>query len=235
MRLNFANQRILAVLAHPDDEYLCAGTLARARDDGAAIGLCVLCRGDKGQPDPPIPNLAHVRRAEMAASAGLLGAELLFGDFGDGELFDAVESRAVLIDRYRRFRPTLVLAHAASDYHADHRAASALAEAVSWFSSSPGHHASSPPLETPPALWWLDTVDMHEFHPHFYIDISNYVDLKREIMRCHQSQIARGSGAGSSDMEAFLVRQTESRGAESGVRAAEAFRLHHAWKRVRAW
>ena len=69
MRLDFSNEHVLTVVAHPDDaEYLCAGTLARAKADGAAIGVCVLCQGDKGQPTTPIPNLADVRRAEMAAN-----------------------------------------------------------------------------------------------------------------------------------------------------------------------
>jgi len=235
MRLNFANQRILAVLAHPDDEFLCAGTLARAKADGAMVALYVLCRGDRGQPNPPIANLAEVRRTEMNAAAGLLGAELFCGEFGDGELFDSAQSRAILIQQYRQFRPSLVLAHAASDYHADHRAASALAEAASWFSASPGHHTASPPLDMPPALWWLDTVGMHDFSPHFYIDTSDHVDLKRQIIRCHRSQIARGGEPGFPPLEELIVRQAETRGAQSEVRAAEAFRLHHAWKRMRAW
>ncbi|HEY5312559.1 MAG TPA: PIG-L deacetylase family protein [Pirellulales bacterium] len=235
MRLSFDRERVLAVLAHPDDEFLCAGTLARAKADGAAIGVCVLCRGDKGQPEPPLANLAEVRRAEMAASVGLLGAELLFGDFGDGELFDRVESRAIVIERFRQFRPSLVLAHAASDYHADHRAASALAEAASWFSASPGHHTASPPLEMPPAVWWLDTVDMHDFNPHFYVDTSEQVELKQQMLRCHRSQLARGSNPGFSPLEDLATRQAEARGVQSGVRAAEAFRLHRGWKRVRAW
>ena len=49
MRITFQHDRVLAVMAHPDDaELLCAGTLARARADGAAIAICVMCRGDKG-------------------------------------------------------------------------------------------------------------------------------------------------------------------------------------------
>ena len=44
-----------------------------------------------------------------------------------GELFDNQESRGRLIEILRQFRPTLVLAHSPHDYHADHRAASALA------------------------------------------------------------------------------------------------------------
>lgn len=76
MKLDFSNERLLTVVAHPDDaELLCAGTLARARADGATIGLCALCRGDKGQPAKPVPNLAATRRREMAAAAQLLGAE----------------------------------------------------------------------------------------------------------------------------------------------------------------
>src|SRR5438477_4422722 len=112
MRLSFSDERVLAVVAHPDDaEVLCAGTLARARADGAAVGIGVLCQGDKGQPTPPLEDLAAVRRAEMTAAAALLGAELFFGDFPDGALDDGVGERRRLLVLYRRFRTTLVLAH----------------------------------------------------------------------------------------------------------------------------
>ena len=50
MRLDFAGERVMAVVAHPDDaELLCAGTLARARSEGAAIAICVMCRGEIGR------------------------------------------------------------------------------------------------------------------------------------------------------------------------------------------
>src|SRR5438093_10035512 len=152
MRLDFSGERVLAVVAHPDDaELLCAGTLARARRDGAAIGVCVLCQGDKGQPATPIHDLAGVRREEAQAAAELLGAELLTGEFLDGELADGTEQRRKLITLYRQFRPTVVLAHAPNDYHPDHRAASALAEAASWFAASGGYSPEQPRLETQPA------------------------------------------------------------------------------------
>src|SRR5436853_2934028 len=98
MRLSFADERVLAVMAHPDDaELLCAGTLARAKKDGATIGVCVLCKGDKGQPVVRIENLTDVRRAEAAAAAKLVGAELLTGEFSDGELADTTAARQKLI------------------------------------------------------------------------------------------------------------------------------------------
>lgn len=236
MQLRFDNERVLAVVAHPDDaELLCAGTLARAKADGAAIGICVLCRGDKGQPDPPIENLGDVRSGEMRESAALLGAELLEGGFGDGELFDASESRRAVTELIRRFRPTLVLAHWRGDYHADHQAASAVTETATWFCASAGQKTASPPLAKPPALWWMDTVEMIGFEPHFSIDVSEYVDLKTRMMRCHRSQLARGHEEDFSPLEEMMIRQCRARGAQAGVSAAEAFRTHGAWKRFAAW
>lgn len=236
MRLSFANERVLAVVAHPDDaELLCAGTLARAKADGAPIGICVLCQGDKGQPSPPIDELAAVRRAEMAQAALLLGADLLLGEFPDGQLFDGAEERKVVIELFRRFGPTLVLAHHPADYHADHRAAGVLAEAASWFCASAGQAATSPPLETPPALWWLDTVNQCGFLPEFFVDVSDYVDLKRKMLACHRSQLQRGSASGFAPLEELMLRQCRLRGDQAGVNAAEAYRAHQAWKRVRAW
>jgi LmbE family N-acetylglucosaminyl deacetylase len=71
----------------------------------------------------------------------------------DGTLSDSSLTRQKLIAIFRRFRPTLILAHEPTDYHPDHRAAAALAEAASWFCASHGHKAGAAPLAAPPALW----------------------------------------------------------------------------------
>jgi N-acetylglucosamine malate deacetylase 1 len=236
MKLDFTNERILAIVAHPDDaELLCAGTLARAKTDGSAIGICVLCQGDKGQPSRPIRNLAAVRRKEMAAATKLLGADLLMGGFFDGELFDTKESRLRSIELVRQFRPTLLLAHAPEDYHPDHKAASALTEASSWFAASRGHKTKSKPLSAAPALWFMDTVNMQGFTPDFYVDVSAQLALKERMLACHRSQLACGKDGDFSPLLDLLRRQSLARGAQSGVAAAEAFRIHDAFKRASAW
>jgi LmbE family N-acetylglucosaminyl deacetylase len=236
MRLSFADERVLAVVAHPDDaEMLCAGTLARARADGAAVAICVLCRGDKGQPAEPVADLAAVRAREMAAAAQLLGADLFPGGCDDGTLADSDESRRTLVEVYRRFRPTLVLAHAPEDYHPDHRSAGALAEAATWFSASRGYATGTPALAEPPALWWMDTLGMTGFTPGFFIDVSAYVPLKEQMLACHQSQLQRGSDRDFAPLLDLMHTQLQARGLQAGVPAAEAFRTHHAFKRARAW
>jgi LmbE family N-acetylglucosaminyl deacetylase len=236
MKLSFAEDRVLAVVAHPDDaELLCAGTLARARAEGAAIGICVLCRGEKGQPVRPIARLGAVRAAEMRAAARTLGAELQMLGCPDGELADTAEVRKRLIEMFRRFRPSLVLAHSAADYHPDHQAAARITEAATWSCASRGHRTASKPLETPPSLWWMDTVNMSGFEPGFCVDISAHVAVKQRMLACHRSQLQRAGDRDFSPLMEILRRQCEMRGAQCGVAAAEAFQAHHAFKRARAW
>lgn len=236
MKLDFSTERILAVVAHPDDaELLCAGTLARAGKEGAAAGICVLCRGDKGQPEPPIPDLAAVRRGEMAAACALLGAQLFCVGVPDSTLQDDEGARLELTQVFRQFRPTLVLAHSPRDYHPDHRAASALAEAASWFCASRGFQTQSAPLETSPGLWWMDTLGMNAFEPGFYVDISSSVSVKEAMLACHRSQMSRAGDKDFSPLLELMRQQCQVRGQQSGVAAAEAFQAHQAFKRARAW
>src|SRR2546421_2199523 len=104
MKINFKAERLLAVVAHPDDaELLCAGTLARAKRDGATIAICVMCKGDKGQPSEKVANLSAMRRKEMAASAELLAAQLFLRENADGTLMDSNPERLKLVEIYRQF------------------------------------------------------------------------------------------------------------------------------------
>lgn len=237
MKLSFSNQRMLAVMAHPDDsEILCAGTLARAKADGAAIGVCVMCMGDKGLPaGQAAENFGETRRAEAANALETLGAKMFWFGCPDGELADTTEARQRLVEIYRQFKPTLVVTHGLEDYHPDHRAASAIAEAASWFAASRGHVTESAPLATPPAVWFTDTINMSGFAPQFYIDVSDQIALKKRMLSCHRSQLQRWNDQDFAPLMDLMLRQCQSRGAEAGVEAAEAFRQHHAFKRIRAW
>lgn len=236
MRLSFSNARVLAIVAHPDDaELLCAGTLARAKAEAASIGVCVLCQGDKGQPAERIENLAAVRLKEMRASMDLLAAELFTGGFPDGTLADSAEARGKLMEILRQFRPSLVLAHSPNDYHPDHRAASTLADVATWICASRGQESKLSPLAEPPELWWMDCVNRADFEPGFYVDVSGFVELKEKLLQCHASQIQRGADRDFAPLVDLMKLQLAARGAEAGVTAAEAFRIHRSFKRTRAW
>jgi len=50
-----------------------------------------------------------------------------------------------------------------------------------------------------------------------------------------QRAVVRRVLHGPLTLEEQMIRQAEARGAQAGVAAAEAFRVHLAWKRERAW
>jgi LmbE family N-acetylglucosaminyl deacetylase len=236
MKLDFTDERVLAVVAHPDDaELLCAGTLARARDDGATIGIAVMCKGDGGQPVKPIPNLTQLRRKEMNTAGKLLGAKVFHGAAGDGKLFDTTAARQRLMDIFRVFKPTLVITHDPADYHADHQATSKIAETASWLCASSGQKTKRKALGVQPKLWFMDTINMSGFLPGFYVDVTDYMDVKEKMLACHKSQIARGSDDNMPAVIELLRLQAAARGEQADVAAAEAFRIAPLMKRVDAW
>src|SRR5690606_30697076 len=125
---------------------------------------------------------------EMRAAAAVLPAELFCGGVPDSTLDDDDQTRRLLIEVLREFRPTLLLTHAPEDYHTDHRAASALAETCSWLCASRGQPVEGQPLEQPPEVWWMDTVGMQQFVPAIYVDVSPFADLKLQMLAYHHSQ-----------------------------------------------
>lgn len=236
MRFNFSEERILVVAAHPDDaEVLAGGMLSRARDEGTQLGVCVLCRGEKGQASTPVDDLAGVRRQEAAAAAQLVGGALYSADVPDGTLSDDEDTRRWLTATLREFRPSIVFGHWKEDYHPDHQAASRLVEAATWFAASRGHDTGEAPLARAPAVWWMDTVGMAGFEPTFYLDVSDFVDSKEALIRCHTSQLVRGDDEDFAPLVEVARRQWEARGMQAGVAAAEAYRQHIAFGRGRAW
>jgi LmbE family N-acetylglucosaminyl deacetylase len=65
--------RIMVVIAHPDDESMAGGTIARFTGLGKAVRVVVLTNGDKGSGDLTMTSerLAELRAAEMHAAAAV--------------------------------------------------------------------------------------------------------------------------------------------------------------------
>jgi LmbE family N-acetylglucosaminyl deacetylase len=114
--------RLMAVLAHPDDESLgMGGTLAKYSSEGAEVFLLTATRGDSGRyrghlpGDPQHPGsaaLATIREAELRTAASALGVcEVSFLDYHDLQL-DLANPREVItaiVKHLRRVRPDVVL------------------------------------------------------------------------------------------------------------------------------
>lgn len=130
--------RLMAVLAHPDDESLgVGGTLAKYSAEGVETYLVTATRGEagrfrghrEGDSHPGPEALARIRESELRAAAAVLGIrELSLLDYRDGRLDQADPREAVrrIAAHVRRLRPQVVLTFAfeGSYGHPDHIAIS---------------------------------------------------------------------------------------------------------------
>jgi len=113
--------RLLAVLAHPDDESLgFGGTLARYAAQGVECYLVTATRGEagafNGHRDPPehpgAEALGRIREAELRAAAKMLGVrELALLDYKDQQLDRADPREAIgkIVGHIRRWQPQVVV------------------------------------------------------------------------------------------------------------------------------
>ena len=128
-------QKILVILAHPDDpEFFCGATIRRWTQMGHEVRYCLLTRGDKGSNDPATRSfdLAVLREQEQKAAAHEVGVEAVrFLDYEDGCLVPTMETRKRVTRIIREERPDIVVScdptnmfpNEASINHPDHRAA----------------------------------------------------------------------------------------------------------------
>ena len=114
--------RLMAVLAHPDDESLgVGGTLAKYASEGVEVFLLTATRGESGryrghraghQEHPGPAALAKIREAELRAAASVLGVrEVSVLGYPD-RLLDRANPRdaiAVIAGHLRRVRPDVVV------------------------------------------------------------------------------------------------------------------------------
>ena len=144
MPLEKRRLRLMAILAHPDDESLgLGGTLARYAAEGVEVTVLTATRGERGRyrgerdgPNHPGPEgLARIREAELRAATRVLGARepILLG-YPDGAVAgaDPREATARIASHLRSVRPQVVLTFAPDGAygHPDHIAISQLAGAA---------------------------------------------------------------------------------------------------------
>ena len=216
--------RVLAVGAHPDDlEILCGGTLAKYAKQGHHVTMAVATNGEVGSMTLPNEEIAAVRKAEAAASAAVIGADFVWMGYKDEFLFSSEETRLDFLNLMRRARPDVVLAHAPSDYHPDHRTAGQMCWDVRVMTTVPNIKTAYPVCATIPEVFYMDTVAGINFQPEQYVDITEYFDLKRQMLACHRSQGGWLEAQYQMTYLEFMEQISRFRGLQCGVRYAECF------------
>ena len=182
--------RVMAFEAHPDDiDHFCAGTLAKYAASGADIAVVVMTDGSGGSPDRPVEEIARIREAETRASAAVIGAEVFWMGYRDAFLFNGPEIRTHAIDIIRQFRPDVILTlDRDNDYHPDHLACGQIVWDTHVLVTVPNIDTGTPPCETIPEIFYMDTPAGINFVPEFYVDTTDHWEEKKRMVLCHESQ-----------------------------------------------
>jgi len=194
-------QRVLLVLAHPDDpEFFCGATLAKWAREGKEIRYLLLTCGDKGSDSPDVTPemLCADRQAEQLAAAAVIGAkEVIFLTNKDGELVNTLDVRRDIVREVRRFRPHIIVTGDPTTYfragafinHTDHRAAGAAT--IDAVFPAAGNRMYFPELlreglepYAPKEVWLSGSNE-----PNMWVDVTDTIDVKITALREHKSQI----------------------------------------------
>ncbi len=221
--------RILAIGAHPDDvEFYCGGTLARYAQAGHVVIMAYATNGDKGHFRIPPAELARTREREARAAAAVIGAEVIWMGYPDGELFYDHPTRDRFIDMLRQARADVILTHNPDAYHPDHCAVSQLVFGASFLATVPHLKTGHPACEHVPPIYYYD-VDQFQipFMPTpLYVDIEPVIEIKEKMAAAHQSQVVWLREHDGIDVLRRVRERAIELGKECGVRYAERLVPH---------
>ncbi len=196
-------QRVLVVLAHPDDpEFFCGATLAKWARAGAMIHYLLLTCGDKGSDDPAMTpeDLCADRQTEQRAAAQVIGArDVIFLTYKDGELFNTLDVRRAIVREIRRLKPHRVVTSDPLTYirpnaninHTDHRTAGAAT--LDAIFPAAGNRMYFPELlreglapHTVKEIWLSLTSE-----PNTWVMVNDTLEIKLAALHEHRSQIKK--------------------------------------------
>ena len=218
---------LLAIAAHPDDvELTCGGTLAKAVRQGSRVGILDLAAGEAGT-----RGSAELRAREAAAGAKALGVHARENaGLRDAHLQNTDETRRVVIEWIRRFRPRTVILPFPVGRHPDHRIASELGRDACYLAGLERYDAAGK-AHRPHKILYALAYREDPVKPSFVVDISDTFAAKMKALHCYKSQFEGAKRAGEihpTGQPLFELVETHSAnyGSLIRVRYGEPFFTH---------
>ncbi len=225
---------VLAIGCHPDDmEINCAGTLAKCVARGDKVTVCHVANGNLGH-EIIEPNELRNMRAKEAQNAGkLAGIEVVTCDVGDLMVYEGSKTqRDLVVDVIRTAQPDFIITHAPNDYMPDHVAVSRLVFDATFAASVPHYKTAVSGKSEVTPLYYMDNLAGVNFIPTEYVDISEQIDKKLEMLECHISQLKWMRDHDNIDFAEFVKTCARYRGLQCGVQYAEGFTQCLAWPKI---
>jgi methionyl-tRNA formyltransferase/LmbE family N-acetylglucosaminyl deacetylase len=216
-------QRVLCVVAHPDDETLgVGGTLALHAEAGSEVTVLIMSEGETEKLEST-PRCRTRRECALQAADAMGVAEVIFHDFPDQRLdsipfIEVIKAVEAAISTHQ---PTVVYAHHGGDANTDHQVVFKAAYAACRPMTPIGAHVERLlTFETPSSTDQAPQVADYVFNPTTFVDVEPVWDKKLKALACYPSEMIGGKHPRSFDYIEALARV---RGGHSGYLLAEAF------------
>jgi LmbE family N-acetylglucosaminyl deacetylase len=200
-------RRALVLAPHTDDEYGCAGTIARLLREGSDVRYVALSRCEESVPEPLPKDILESECRECAEALGMSAQNV---DVWSYRVRHFPASRQDILERFvriaREYSPDLVLLPSSSDMHQDHATVST--EGFRAFK-----HSSIFGYELPQ--------NVISFENSAFVKLTEAdLDRKVEALTRYRSQAFRPYAAGE-----FIRGLAMVRGVQCNARFAEAFEV----------
>jgi N-acetylglucosamine malate deacetylase 1 len=216
-------KKVLVVAAHPDDEVLgVGGVILRHVAEGDEVSILILGDGETSRKEEVVD---VEKRAGQADKTGeLFGVKKVYREnlpdnaFDTVALLEIVKKVEAVVDEAR---PEVIYTHHQYDLNVDHRLT---CQAVLTACRPQPVHPTKKILtfETLSSTEWQVKDLGNSFCPTVYVDISEYLEKKMEVLRVYDNEMREYPHPRSYEGVEVLAK---FRGMEVGLRAAEAFQL----------
>ncbi len=212
---------ILVVGAHCGDAEITTGAiLAGHRKLGDRIAILHMTLGEGGNPKMSPKAYGEQKRREALEAGEVLGAQVIFAPYKDGEIPNDEAVRRYVADVIRQVQPTHIITHWKNSIHKDHACTSAIVSDAVLLASLEGVLTKHPRWRGVRGVYYADNwEDADGFQPYLYVDVTaDLADWRRAVTRY---EFIRG-GISSFPYLDYYEALARVRGAPVGKRCAVA-------------
>jgi len=215
---------IVAFGAHAGDvENACALTLAKYVSLGHRATIVHVTLGEAGHPNMSRDAYAEQRKREVRGSAEVLGCEVRWLPYRDGELVASPQVELAFCDLIRELRPDVMLTHWRGSLHRDHVLTHHLTVYGAMLAGLASVERELPPHRVGSIYFAENWEDPQGFVPEVYLDVSDVFGTWLEAAGRHA--LFRGE-VSKFPYQEYYRALARVRGAESGCQYAVALMRH---------
>ncbi len=204
-------RRVMVLGAHPDDEIVMAGTIAKLATKRVKVTILTFTNGCEGYPLPEMKDtIVATRRKESNASDKILGVhDHIHLEIPDMGLVNDKETVLRCVHAIRKVRPDAIFTHGPDEFHRDHIAAHAISVEARWQAGEPVAAEFGPPWKTPHLFFFGR---LGEDRPHIFYDVTETEHKRLLATAKHVSQhLLWGRSKEEFEQEAKLIKLSKQK------------------------